>query len=94
MVGWFIECLSLGFNLVAVSDGGSATSEEGVGGPATSESVKVTRSITIVRPAGYASPPVSPAGSSPSSLSPLSGELVTLRSLFFVLRFFRRKTIN
>ncbi|XP_068662313.1 dormancy-associated protein homolog 3-like isoform X2 [Aristolochia californica] len=36
------------------------------------EAVKVTRSIMIVKPPGYSSPPVSPAGSTPP-VSPFSG---------------------
>ncbi|XP_068662312.1 dormancy-associated protein homolog 3-like isoform X1 [Aristolochia californica] len=37
------------------------------------EAVKVTRSIMIVKPPGYSSPPVSPAGSTPP-VSPFSGQ--------------------
>ncbi|XP_068660105.1 dormancy-associated protein homolog 3-like isoform X2 [Aristolochia californica] len=36
------------------------------------EAVKVTRSIMIVKPPGFSSPPVSPAGSTPP-VSPFSG---------------------
>lgn len=51
------------------------------------EPVKVTRSITIVKPPGYqpSSPPASPAGSTPP-VSPFSGKLPNVFFLELVMR--------
>lgn len=50
------------------------------------EAIRVTRSITIVKPPGYqsGSPPVSPAGSTPPA-SPFSGKLVAIQSFRLLL---------
>ncbi|KAK4751126.1 hypothetical protein SAY87_004608 [Trapa incisa] len=68
------------------SDGVAATPSYGNG--SQEEAVRVTRSIMIVKPPGYssASPPISPAGSTPPA-SPFSGS----REPF---RFRRRSSSN
>ncbi|GAV65646.1 Auxin_repressed domain-containing protein [Cephalotus follicularis] len=74
---------SLRSNSTKESDGGSVRTD---GDESSDASVRVTRSIMIVKPPGYqsASPPASPAGSTPP-VSPFSGS----RELH---RFRRRST--
>ncbi|KAJ4828749.1 hypothetical protein Tsubulata_032033 [Turnera subulata] len=72
--------LGLRTNSAKESEGGGAVRSYGEEAPET----KVTRSIMIVRPPGYASPPVSPAGSTPP-VSPFSGKAFFSSFGFFSL---------